>query len=530
MGYMNSGKFKFLLQNAGYWLLCCLGVMLLSVACQDTTAQRLANAKLKNSCLINSNCEEPLVCAFKTCHVQCESSRDCQDGARCVVSDKPYKVCQFDEDVACEGANDCPDPLICGVDGECRNQCILDAQCTGDQVCVSGACAEPAELNSDGQLEAATGHVAGEEGTPCTYASDCKDALLCRNSSCLPECVTDKDCGSGKSCDGSRCVASGTSNTAASCFYNSQCKVADGELCASGYCRCECVEDRDCPSGMECDGCACKLPVDSSSCILNSQCSAGERCFSGVCGPECAKDVDCPTNWECAGGTCQVKISGGGSVIVGGYTVEDSISLDRLSGVEKITGTLTIRGGALTQLDALSSLTSVGGLELSDLSSINNLNGLKNLATVTNIDIRGELKAGTLELPKVPKLTLLSVDSSSVKSIVLAELTQLNSLTLANASLLMNFSAPKLGSLKTLNINAVSLTNLDFIDPTVNTALAASFLNEVNIEGISALGSCYFTALQASWATASTLTATASVAIIPGSTCAGSCTGKVCNP
>ena len=56
---------------------------------------------VSEDCLINSDCATQLVCAFRRCHTQCKISHDCDLGQRCVVSDRPYHVCQLDKEKLC---------------------------------------------------------------------------------------------------------------------------------------------------------------------------------------------------------------------------------------------------------------------------------------------------------------------------------------------------------------------------------------------------------------------------------------------
>src|SRR5262249_41834628 len=60
-------------------------------------------------CIINTDCNSPLVCAFQRCHVECRDSSDCDPGQRCVVSDRPFHVCQLDQEKLCTYNSSCPD-------------------------------------------------------------------------------------------------------------------------------------------------------------------------------------------------------------------------------------------------------------------------------------------------------------------------------------------------------------------------------------------------------------------------------------
>ncbi len=135
-------------------------------ACGDDAV----DAPLASACVINSDCNVPLVCSFGKCHNECETSRDCPPNNRCVAGDKPYRVCQLPEEVDCRVNSDCAGGKICASDKKCRDGCNANRDCIGDQVCVSNVCAEPAELRADGSLPGSDGDggAAGDTGTSGT--------------------------------------------------------------------------------------------------------------------------------------------------------------------------------------------------------------------------------------------------------------------------------------------------------------------------------------------------------------------------
>ena len=158
-----------------------VGVALaLAAGCGQTDDDAIKAAKLSAGCVINTDCEDPLVCAFRRCHNECETSRDCTEGQRCVASDRPFRVCQLDDETNCERNSDCAFGMVCGVDGECRDQCGTSRDCIPGQVCTAGSCADeeelvdgklPIEVNLDDPVSA---------NRPCLYHSDCDAPLVCR--------------------------------------------------------------------------------------------------------------------------------------------------------------------------------------------------------------------------------------------------------------------------------------------------------------------------------------------------------------
>lgn len=168
-----------------------LFLAVLAFACSGDDVQPV---DLGGGCLVNSDCSAPLICAFRRCHTQCNSDRDCQMGLiseRCVEADRPYRVCQLDNETKCTYNSDCPQGEVCGIDDQCRDQCASDRDCVMGQVCVTGTCADPAELVDGGLTEADAGQTTGQ---PCQYNSQCSNNLVCREGICNYECLADRDC------------------------------------------------------------------------------------------------------------------------------------------------------------------------------------------------------------------------------------------------------------------------------------------------------------------------------------------------
>ena len=139
---------------------------LIAIACGDTDAEQKALAGLAEGCTLNSDCNQPLVCAFQLCHVQCEESRDCPTGQRCVAGPDDKNVCQLPQETSCTRDSSCKGDQVCATDKECRDPCTKDSACVGDQVCsTSGACAEEDELDANGNLPNASGGSGGGGGT-----------------------------------------------------------------------------------------------------------------------------------------------------------------------------------------------------------------------------------------------------------------------------------------------------------------------------------------------------------------------------
>lgn len=121
---------------------------------RDTAQEQKRLAGVSQGCTLNSDCNNPLVCAFQRCHVACTETRDCPPGQRCVAGPMDTKnVCLLPEEENCVTDSGCNGDQICATDRECRDPCDDDSECIGSQVCAtSGACAEPTEVDASGNL------------------------------------------------------------------------------------------------------------------------------------------------------------------------------------------------------------------------------------------------------------------------------------------------------------------------------------------------------------------------------------------
>ncbi|MDP1921378.1 MAG: hypothetical protein Q8L14_34375 [Myxococcales bacterium] len=273
---------------------------------------------LAEGCLLNSDCESPLVCAFRRCHSACETSRDCPAGLHCRPADRPFNVCLLPDEVRCERDTDCVNAMSCGVDGICRSACTSALACLPEQLCVQGVCADGVEL-INGTLP-----IVIDAGFGCTRNSECPVGELCARGVCIAECVNSRDCPVGATCVGGRCLGG-------RCALHSDCPP--GQRCSPvGWCAPECVEPRDCPSGLSCVNAVCTTPTPDAGpvadagagadggldggavvtdagapdagprCVLNGECGAGRWCDEGTCAPSC-------TTSPCTGGrVCDARV------------------------------------------------------------------------------------------------------------------------------------------------------------------------------------------------------------------------------
>lgn len=204
-------------------------LLLLAVAlCASGCLADQQLAVIGDQCTINSDCQNPLVCALGRCRVECDSSRDCALGLRCIKLPELVRgVCQLPEEANCSRDSECPEPLLCYMPGGCLQECNEDPDCALGETCNTdmSQCEEP-------------------EVPLCLYTTDCTYPEICDDQQrCRRECVNDLDCETGFAC-----VPFDT--------CNGPC-----------MCRIPCVLDADeCPAGTECVECT------GASCAVEAYC------------------------------------------------------------------------------------------------------------------------------------------------------------------------------------------------------------------------------------------------------------------
>jgi hypothetical protein len=424
--------------------------------CDSNVDEQIALAKLAQSCLVNSDCSAPLVCAFEACHAECESSRDCPEGARCVAAARPYMVCQLEAERLCERTADCVEGLVCGVDGECRDQCLTESDCVEGQLCVSGTCADSDELDESGQLPVAGGGEYGAEGSPCVYVSDCSEALLCRSQVCLAQCKADKDCPLGELCSETRCISDGSQPVA--CDYSSQCDTEQGERCLGGSCLCQCVEDRDCAAGELCNGCGCEADPDAPpACVYDSDCDSPQICKNRLCSCECLADADCAAGFACEGCGCIPDGAPVEGIVNGDVFVYSTLQLDIYRGVTEIRGDLGISTTDIESLgdtfDQLKTIT--GWLTVSENGYLTSI-AFPNLETVERVQLVYSDALESVDLPQVTATDFVTDSLTGLKSVSLDALTA-GQVVLANAPALEQLALPQLQTLEAFKLSGVTL-------------------------------------------------------------------------
>ena len=211
------------------------------------------------ACLLNTDCNNPLVCSMDKCHDACHGTADCPLGQSCVKTAQGT-VCQLPDEASC--SQTCGDSLVCASDLRCRAGCLSAADCAEKQLCVSGVCADPAELNTSGQLPqlAPDSGVKLAVGSVCSLNSDCQQSLVCTMGKCHDACHTTADCPSGQSCVRTDNATVCQLPAEASCSATS---CGGALVCASDLrCRAGCLSPADCASGQVCVSGVCADPAD----------------------------------------------------------------------------------------------------------------------------------------------------------------------------------------------------------------------------------------------------------------------------
>jgi hypothetical protein len=147
------------------------------------------------TCEINSDCAEPLVCVLSACRIQCVDSRDCGAGLRCLRGADTTRGggCQQASEVACDTDADCMNEELLCQDEQCVQRCRADRDCVDGQYCGAGADGVVGCLDRINEL--------------CIYNTDCPAPLICDDDQiCRFECVTDRDCIAPRVCSASLCM------------------------------------------------------------------------------------------------------------------------------------------------------------------------------------------------------------------------------------------------------------------------------------------------------------------------------------
>jgi len=293
-----------------------------AASCSDDQIEALV-AALGEGCLLDSDCNDDLICVFRRCHVECETTKDCRDRGEdtdCVFGDT-NKVCLLPAEEECvveevdkgDGIvvprflhSTCPSAdLLCARDGECRNHCELDDDCVGGARCtVTGVCAGEGDATDPDNAINQEGKT-GVETATCIYSSECTAPLACRDNQCREACLANADCSDGQEC---MLVESPTLGES---FGACRFPNVDPDLpptCSNGM-----LDEGE--SDVDCGGSDCNACPSGSACAAPTDCESGICNGDGVCQvPSCSDDVANAneTDVDCGGPQCAPCGPGGG--------------------------------------------------------------------------------------------------------------------------------------------------------------------------------------------------------------------------
>jgi uncharacterized protein YegL len=264
---------------------------------------------------------------------------------------------KIDEDVVC------PNPTEICVQGQCveRPKCLIDADCSDQDICIGGHCYEPgcykqtpqcgepnalcidgkctpnACLNQTCDADSFCRRVDGKCVKPCADVS-CPTGQMCIDGTCTKDPCHDKQCAAGEICVSGQCETD-KCNTASACKFGRTCinnrcvedPCADvkcpeaKQVCKAGQCVAppSCKSDLDCPSNQLCIGGKCIIP----ECQKHGDCKPNHLCIDGKCKEDLCHDKQCPANQACHVGQCVDTCAGvfckDGDICIDGKCVAD---------------------------------------------------------------------------------------------------------------------------------------------------------------------------------------------------------------
>ncbi len=236
-------------------------------------------------------------CYLTSAGTECRQAR-CENG----LLFQPAECVGDGSECPASASAPCPDAFGCELDGRsCRTTCTENyhcapgaacfggacrattaTQCSKDDQCDSGFCADGFCCNSRCDGECRSCAVAGSEGV-CSYVPNGQDPDdECGSGACGATCDGQGEClgtSAGKQCAAASCAGSDVLLQASTCAASGdECPARVQVGCGAGTCRnaacsLRCANDSDCSDGAECSGGQCRFPSASAGC----GCRTGEQ-------------------------------------------------------------------------------------------------------------------------------------------------------------------------------------------------------------------------------------------------------------
>jgi hypothetical protein len=165
------------------------------------------------ACILNSDCNSPLVCTMGKCHDACHTSADCPTGQSCVKTGNST-ICQLPAEGDCSKTASCGVGFVCASDQRCRTACQSSTDCTSEQTCMSGICHDACQVSADcptGQSCVKTNNTTLCQlpaEADCSKTLSCSGAFVCApDQICRTACQSRTDCTTEQMCVGGVCAA-----------------------------------------------------------------------------------------------------------------------------------------------------------------------------------------------------------------------------------------------------------------------------------------------------------------------------------
>ena len=253
----------------------------------------------------DSQCPSAYLCIEEICQIppplmECANDADCETEGQVCISG----ICGVLEEGMCRNDLDCELNEMC-VNRRCMrgsplDDCQVDTQCPGEQICLEGRCSPPPD--------------------ECAVDNDCSESETCMQGICTYDgmALCTRTCAYDD--DGS-CDDGGADSNFSLCEFGTDCRdcgprcrnseeCEPGEDCQMGSCvggaEIECTRDRDCPEDQRCVNRNCR-PRPPRNCDLDDDCPQGNYCNRGQCEEgqrPCEVEDDCGANQQCQNGFC----------------------------------------------------------------------------------------------------------------------------------------------------------------------------------------------------------------------------------